>query len=160
MKTSRKGRRFVERHEGLRLCPYKADPSERYFTIGYGHFGSDVKPGVCITSTRASQLLKADLERFEHAVRRTLRNSANVTQQEFDALVSFSFNLGEAVILDEDFSTLARRIRTNEGRTRDGRKKIYRDELPKWVKAGGRILPGLVLRRADEVKLACTGAYR
>jgi GH24 family phage-related lysozyme (muramidase) len=56
-------------------------------------------------------------------------------------------------------STLARRLKGPEGKSYKRRKAIYRQELPKWVNAGGRPLPGLVKRRAAEVRLACEGDY-
>lgn len=157
--TSFKGRKFIQNHEGLRLCPYKVGEFERYWTIGYGHYGPDVKPGVCITQKQASRLLKDDLGQFEEAVRDALQHSNNVHQEEFDALVPISYNLGPGVLLDPDYSTLARRLASKESRSYSGRCRIYRDEFPKWVKGGGQTLPGLVQRRKDEKRLACRGRY-
>lgn len=158
-KVTAKGRKFIERHEGLRLCPYKAHSSEQHWTIGYGHYGSDVKPGVCITSQRASQLLREDLGRFEEAVSDALEHCRNVKRHEFDALVSGAFNLGEGYVLDPGHSTLAKRLASTESKSYAGRCRIYKDEFPKWVKAGGQTLPGLEQRRKDEVRLACRGRY-
>jgi GH24 family phage-related lysozyme (muramidase) len=80
-------------------------------------------------------------------------------QRELDALSSFAYNLGVGAVNDPDFSTLARRLMSSEGRTFEARKKIYRQEIPKWVKAGGVTLPGLVRRREAEVRLATRGKY-
>jgi len=159
MKTSAKGQEFIRRHEGLRLTPYKVPGAgEKYWTVGYGHYGPDVKAGVPITQAQANALLKKDLGQFEETVRKVL--PSNATQEEFDALVSFAYNLGPAVLTDHNLSTIARRLDANEAKTQKGRKDIYEDELPKWVKAGGNTLPGLVQRRKDEVRLATKGRYK
>lgn len=159
MKVSTEGRQFIERHEGLRLCPYKVGSFERYWTIGYGHYGPDVKPGVCITYARAVELLEGDIEELFPALKSCLSVAKDVKQQEKDALLSFAFNLGSGVLTDTSLSTLARRFQSSEAKTFKGRKEIYADELPKWVKAGGQTLPGLVERRKDESRLASRGIY-
>lgn len=159
MKVTVKGRKFIERHEGLRLCPYKAHVSERYWTVGYGHYGEDVKPGVCISIAQASAYLAKDLVRFTNAVEIALRGANNVKRQEIDALASIAYNLGEGVLLDKSYSTLARRLDSKEARSFTGRCRIYRAEFKKWVKSGGEELPGLVIRRKDETRLACRGVY-
>lgn len=159
LKTSRKGRRFIKRHEGLRLTPYKVGPFEKYWTIGYGHYGPDVKPGMVITQHTASRMLTSDLHKdYEPYVRRALPPGAK--QCEFDALVSFAYNLGVGAVIDPDLSTLAKRLASSEGKTYPGRCRIYRDELPRWNKGGGQVLPGLTERRKDEVRLATKGRYR
>ena len=160
MKTSAKGRKFIERHEGLRLCPYKVGSFEQYWTIGYGHYGPDVKAGVCISASAASSLLRKDIrEEFDPLVEDALADANGVKQQEFDALMSLAYNI-PAAVSDTTNSTLARRLRSKEGRSFTSRCKVYREELPKWVKAGGETLPGLVERRRDEIRLACRGKYQ
>lgn len=157
--TSVKGRTFIEQHEGLRQRPYKADPSEVYWTVGWGHYGPDVKPGRTYTVTECRKLLAGDLAELVPALRKLFDGCKNVKQQEIDAMASFAFNLGTGVLTDTKLSTLARRFRTKEARSFTGRCRIYRDELQKWVKAGGKTLPGLVERRKDEKRLACRGKY-
>ena len=160
MKFSAKGRKFIEVHEGLRLAAYKAHSSETFWTIGYGHYGPDVKPGMKITQQQATEFLRGDLrEGTMPAVRRALEGCNNVKQWEVDALASLGYNLGPGVLIDPKYSTLARRLRTKEARSYAGRCRIYRDEFKKWVKAGGETLPGLVERRKDETRLACRGRY-
>ncbi len=150
MKVSARGIGFVAAHEGFRARPYKASPSEQYLTIGYGHYGPDVKPTLQITQAEGRRLLHKDLERFVSAVNALI--DRKLTQTEFDALVSFTYNLGEGALAG---STLRKRL--NAG---DPKPKTFREELPKWVKAGGVTLQGLVIRRDDEVQLATKGKYR
>jgi GH24 family phage-related lysozyme (muramidase) len=166
MKTSDKGRKFIQDHEGLRLVPYKVGSFEEYWTVGYGHYGPDVRPGVKITQKQAEQLLRKDFEKFEDAVGKVMppvkkkgKDPKGTRQHEFDALVSLAFNLGPGVVSDPSFSTLARRLKTKEAETYEKRKDIYEDEFKKWVKAGGQTLPGLVTRREDETRLATKGRY-
>ena len=160
-KTSVRGRKFLKQHEGLRLCPYKVPgANEKYWTIGYGHYGADVKPGVCITEKRAGELLKGDLEKtYDPPVRKVLKDCDDVHQCEIDALVSIAYNLGPGIVSDSGFSTLARRLASAESKTYKKRKTIYRQEFPKWVLAGGVVFPGLVNRRKDEIRLATEGKY-
>jgi GH24 family phage-related lysozyme (muramidase) len=157
--VSAKGRRFVEEHEGLRLRPYKAHPSETYWTVGYGHYGPDVRPGRTYTLTECRAFLRGDLKEVVLAVQEALMGNRNIKQQEIDALASLGYNLGSGVLTDFNFSTLAARLMSSEGRYFNARCRIYRMEFPKWVKAGNVVLPGLVERRADEVRLACRGIY-
>ena len=113
-------------------------------TIGYGHTGADVFPSLKITESRAEQLLVEDLHRFEKAVRNLIE--VPLTQHEFDAIVSFTFNTGEGSLKG---STFRRRI--NAG---DNKAQCFREEFPKWVNGSNGPLPGLVVRRDAEVKLA------
>ena len=85
MKTSQIGVDLIKSFEGCRLAAYKPVPTEKYWTIGYGHYGADVVPGIKITQAQAEAYLKKDLERFENAVTRT---GLALNQNQFDALVS------------------------------------------------------------------------
>ena len=91
MKTSEKGIDLIKRYEGLLLRAYRL-PAERYFTIGYGHYGPDVLEGQQITRQEAEQLLQQDLGKFEGWVRAYTPFSLN--QNQFDALVCFTYNCG------------------------------------------------------------------
>lgn len=151
MRVTRRGVRFIARHEGFRARPYKAHSSETHWTIGYGHYGPDVRPDMVWSERKARRVLRRDLNRtyapaVEGLITRELR------RREFDALCSFTYNLGTGALAG---STLRRRL--NEG---DPKPKTFRTELPKWVYAGGEKLPGLVIRRDDEVKLATKGRYK
>lgn len=156
-RASRRGVTFIGRWEGFRSCPYR--DSVGVWTIGYGTT-SAVRPvngdTPCISQKTARRWLQRALtQSYVKAIprRRILK------QQEVDALASFAYNLGPGVVSDPNISTLARRLKSKEGRRFKNRKRIYREELPKWVNAGGRRLEGLVKRRAAEVRLACDGDY-
>ena len=113
-------------------------------TIGYGHTGPDVYRGLSISEDKAEQLLVQDLHRFERAVREQI--AVALTQHEFDAIVSFTYNVGEGAL-----STSTFRRRMNAG---DDKATCFREEFPKWVNGGNGPLPGLVRRREAEVELA------
>ena len=112
--------------------------------MGYGHTGIDVYEGMTITEAEAERLLKEDLKRFEDAVVRLINR--DLTQHEFDACVSFSFNVGTGALQDSTF-----RKRMNRG---ENKQQCFREEFPKWVNGPNGPLPGLVRRREAEVQLA------
>lgn len=91
MRTSQAGVDLIKSFEGLSLTAYRL-PGEQYYTIGYGHYGKEVKAGQRITKDEAEKLLKADLEKFEEWVNTIPPFELN--QNQFDALVSFTYNLG------------------------------------------------------------------
>lgn len=139
MKTSTKGLALIQVAEGFRpnayICPAGV------LTIGYGHTGSDVTPGMVITEAQALALLRKDVASFEAAVSALVR--VPLTQGQFDALVSFAFNLGAGAL---KASTLLRLL--NGGDYAGAAAQFAR-----WTKGGGKILPGLVKRRAAEARL-------
>ena len=143
MKTSDVGISLIKSHEGLRLEAYP-DPAHgwKVGTIGFGHTSAAGSPkvtrGMKITEAGATEILRADLGKFEGYVSKAV--TVPLTQWQFDALVSFTFNLGPGNLRS---STLLRKL---NARDYDG----AADEFLKWTKAGGRILPGLVKRRAAE----------
>ncbi|MBR0263237.1 MAG: lysozyme [Prevotella sp.] len=126
----------LKEFEGLRLEAYRDVAG--VLTIGYGHTGSDVKEGDCITTYYAEQLLRNDLGATEAAIRQL---HVARTQGQFDALVSFAFNLGIGRL---NRSTLLKVIR--EG----GSRSQIRREFKRWVYAGGQKLRGLERRREWE----------
>lgn len=147
MKISQKGIDLIKKFEGLRLEAYPdpgtgGDP----WTIGYGTT-KGVRPGMVVTEERAEELLVEDVAAFEAAVRHLL--PIDLTQSEFDALVSFTYNCG-AVALEE--STLRKRLLAGEPRC-----WVYQKEFPRWNKGGSGVLLGLVRRRQAEADLACLG---
>lgn len=146
MKISEKGIEFLIREEGERLKVYKCQAG--VLTIGVGHTGKDVKQGMVITKEQSRELLKQDLKRFEICVDTNINHT--LKQHEFDALVSFAFNVGcEAFRL----STLRKKINSfssNEG---------IANEFRKWKKGGGKVLPVLVARREREIILFLEGKY-
>jgi lysozyme len=139
MKTSKRGIDLLKAHEGLRLTAYKCPAG--VLTIGYGHTGTDVTAGKTITQAEAEQLLRNDLAWAEEAVNSEL---PGINQNQFDALVSFTYNVGAGAFKG---STLLRKAKANAN------DPAIRSEFSKWKKGGGQVLPGLVKRRAAEAEL-------
>lgn len=95
MKTSQKGINLICQFEGCVLTAYKPINTEKYYTIGYGHYGADVYAGMTITKDEAVELLKKDIAKFEMNVNFfNDKYHYKFNQNEFDALVSFAFNIG------------------------------------------------------------------
>lgn len=142
-RLSKAGRDLIKRHEGLRLQSYR-DPVN-LLTIGYGHTGPDARAGNRITIERAENLLTQDVREAEAAVIRLVK--VPLSQGQFDALVSFVFNVGDRALAG---STLLRELNA-------GRYAAVPGQLRRWVygTVGGQkvILPGLVKRRSDEAVL-------
>ena len=147
MRVSAHGIAMIKSHEGLRLMAYP-DPGTggEPWTIGYGHTGN-VRPGIAISEEQAEDLLREDLMKFEVAVEELL--PIDLSQSEFDALVSFAFNVGSYALKT---STLRKRLLAGEPRC-----QVYQEELKRWNKGGSGVLPGLVRRRQEEADLACLG---
>lgn len=141
MNPSDRAIELVKSFEGLRLQAYP-DPGTggKPWTIGYGHTDG-VHQGQRITEVQAVALLAQDLARAAADVRRLV--TASLTQSQFDALVSFVFNVGAAAFAG---STLLRKV---NGRDMQGAAA----EFGRWVYAGGEVMPGLVRRRLAESKL-------
>lgn len=144
MKTSKKGIKFISGFEGLSLKAYKCDESEKYWTIGYGHYGKDVKKGDVITKERALQLLAADLKTAEKAVNYGVKKGYELSQTEYDALVSFCYNVGNI-----------KQVTANYSRS----KKEIAAAMLKYNKCNGKVLNGLTRRRKAENKLFLKGVY-
>ena len=138
MKTSPKGIALIKELEGLRLKAYKCPGG--VWTIGYGHTAG-VQPGMLITEAQAEQFLKEDLLVFEKAVNTQI---LSINQNQFDALVSFTYNVGTGNFSN---STLLRKVRVNP------QDNSIMDEFLRWVFSKGRVLPGLQRRRLAEMKL-------
>jgi len=152
MNVSPKAIGMIKHHEGVRQKPYRCPA--RLWTIGVGHvlypeqgkLKIDERDGFPLrpeddrkfTMDEVDAILAADLQRFERGVERFV--SVALTQGEFDALVSFSFNVGLGTL---QRSTLRAKLNRND---KDG----AADELLKYCLAGGKILKGLQNRRIDE----------
>jgi|688.fasta_scaffold98247_4 lysozyme len=145
MKSSSNGIRLIQEFEGLRLTSYLC--SAGVATIGYGatyyQDGSKVKLGQTITRDQADQLLKDHLKQFEGSVLGLL-NTTKVNQNQFDALVSFCFNLGAGNLAK---SQLLRFVKANP------KDPKIAAEFAKWNRAGGEVSRGLVRRRKKEAEL-------
>ena len=137
MKTSSNGIKLIKEFEGCDLKATKAVPTEKYYTIGYGHYGSDVKKGQTITKEEAELLLISDLSYYEKKVSK-YNNIYNFNQNEFDALVSFCYNIGN---IDQ--------LTSNGKRSRNEIKSA----IIKYNKRGGIVYKGLTNRRKKELEL-------
>ena len=139
LQTSDAGIALIKRFESFCATVYRCPAGKP--TIGYGHV---ILPGEqfgTITEADAIELLRQDLAIAEAAVRRLI--TVPLTQSQFDALVSFTFNVGEGAL---EKSTLRRRINQREW-------PKAASELRRWVHSDGKVLPGLVTRRDEEVAL-------
>ena len=138
MNTSPKGIALIKEFEGLRLKAYQCPGG--VWTIGYGHTAG-VKPGMLISKAQAEEYLKADLIAFERYLNGL---GLALNQNQFDALVSFIYNVGTGHFSS---STLLRKVRANP------QDNSIMDEFLRWVYSKGRVLPGLQRRRLAEMKL-------
>ena len=140
MKTSEAGVDLIKQFEGCKLTAYKCPAG--VWTIGYGHTTMAGEPtvveGMKITAVEATNILKRDLKKFEAGVDAVVK--VPLEQHQFDALVSFAFNVGLGAL---GKSTLLRKLNA-------GDYAAVPAELMKWTKAGGKELPGLVRRRRAE----------
>lgn len=138
MKASEKCLDIIRESEGLRtkayLCPANV------WTIGYGHTRG-VQPGDVITVEQANEMLRNDVEEFEAVVSRSVH--PETTQSQFDALVSFTYNVGAKQFVN---STLLKKHNAKDVAGAAA-------EFGKWINAGGKPLPGLVTRRGKEKSL-------
>lgn len=144
-KISQKGIDLIKKYEGFVEKPYLCSASVP--TIGYGstYYESGKKVTLqdsLITEERAVDLLKNILVSFEKSVDSFCRDDVN--QNQFDALVSFAYNLGAGALKS---STLLKKVNKNPSDL------TIKNEFMKWVHAGGKKLPGLIKRRTDEADL-------
>lgn len=139
-KVSEAGANLIKSFEALKLTAYKALPTEQYYTIGYGHYGSDVKAGMQITKEQAEKMFRNDLAKYEATVA-TATITKDLKQNQFDALVCFCYNIGQGAFLK---STLLRKVLANPNDT------SIRSEFAKWNKSGGQVIAGLTRRRTAE----------
>jgi lysozyme len=144
-KLSLKGFELIKRFEGLQLKPYKCPAGIP--TIGYGntYYPNGKKVTLQdepITQSIADKLLESLLPPYERAVDSFCRDDIN--QNQFDALVSFAYNLG---IGNLQKSTLLKKVNANP------KDVTIADEFLKWNKSNGSVLKGLTLRRQAEADL-------
>ena len=138
MNTSAEGISLIKKFEGCELYAYQC--SAGVWTIGYGHT-KDVEPGMQITQEDAEEMLVEELHEYENYINKYV--TAPLSQNQFDAMVSWVYNLGPANL---KASTLLKVLNAED----------Y-DEVPaqirRWNKAGGEILDGLIRRREAEARL-------
>ena len=143
MSLTPEGLQLIRRWEGCRLEAYPdpasgADP----WTVGYGHTGADVRPGLQITQAQAEAWLLADVAHAEATVDRLLQG-VTLSPRQRDALVSFCFNVGAGAL---EGSTLRRRLLAGEPAA-----QVIAEELPRWCKGPTGPIVGLQRRRAAEI---------
>ena len=145
MKISKTGLDLIKKYEGFESLPYLCPA--KVPTIGYGatYYIGGTKVSMsddAITKEEADDLLKRMVLRYENSVKKYVESELN--QNQFDALISFTYNLGGGNLKK---STLLKKI------NKDPNDESIYFEFMKWNKAGGKILKGLSKRRAEEAKL-------
>lgn len=134
---SENGLNLIKSFEGCKLTAYKCLSTEKYYTIGYGHYGSDVTLGMKITKEQAEELLLQDCKKAIKNVN-SFMSRYNFNQNQFDALVSFAFNVGSVNQLTASGTRTLEQISS---------------KITAYNKSGGRVITGLVKRRAKEKEL-------
>ena len=137
--ASQKAIDIIKKFEGCRYEAYKATASEKYYTIGYGHYGI-TDANLKITENEALDFLYDDISQAESAVNLYM-DKYNFNQNEFDALVCFAFNIGNINQLTD-----------NGTRSRN----MIASKMLEYCKSGGKILKGLQARRKAEHDLFLT----
>ena len=136
---SKNGLSLTQSFEGVRLTAYQDQVG--VWTIGCGHTGSDVHAGLTITQDQANDLLMGDVSHAAAAVNRLV--TVSLTQDQFDALVDFVFNVG---IGNFASSTLLRELNASNFTEAAA-------QFERWSHAGGVVVAGLLRRRQAEAKL-------
>ena len=139
MRSSEQAIELIKDFEGLRTSSYMCIAG--YKTIGYGHVLVSNDARDSINQMEAEDLLLEDIKKAEKSVLRNIM--VELTQGQFDALVSFTFNLGAAAL---QRSTLRQKINRQEYES-------VPKEFMRWVYAGGQVIPGLIRRRRAELGL-------
>jgi lysozyme len=148
MQMMSEGLELIKRFEGFRAAAYR--DSAGVWTIGYGHTSMAgepaVRPGMRLSRAEAAAILTRDVESFAQGVRQAV--TIELSDAQFSALVSFAYNVGLANFRS---SSVLKAVNASDF-----------DQVPRrlslWVKAGGRVLPGLVKRRTAEAELFASAA--
>ena len=138
MKTSAEGLALIKKFEGLELTAYKC--AAGVWTIGYGHT-KDVQEGDEWSEAHADHMLEVELEEFEGYINDNV--TVALSQNQFDALVSWVYNLGPANL---KASTMLKVLNS-------GDYEGVPAQIKRWNKAGGKVLEGLIRRREAEALL-------
>lgn len=155
MKTADAGISLIKEFEKCRLTAYKATSSETYYTIGWGHYGSDVTAGMTITQVQADQMFLNDLVKYENYVNTFLnKNNITVSQNQFDALVSFTYNCGNVWVSEPTFQLKTYLINGVNNYTAEQITTAFTN----WNKQDGKVLAGLTRRRQAEAALFLNGS--
>ena len=140
MNIGQKGIELIKHFEGCELEAYKCPAG--VWTIGYGHI-KGVSEGMSITQEQAEQMLLDELKEYENYINELV--VVDLSQNQFDALVSWVYNLGPANLKS---STLLKVLNS-------GDYAGVPDQIERWNKAGGKVLEGLIRRRQAESSLFC-----
>jgi lysozyme len=140
MRLSRAGLDFLKGYEKLRLVAYKPTPDDKW-TIGWGHTGPEVVEGLVWTEAQAEFTFWRDVAPAEYGVTKSIDVSLN--QNQFDALVCFTFNVGVSA---EAHSTLCAKVNTRDSTG-------IALEWLKWDHQAGAVVPGLLARRKAELAM-------
>lgn len=142
MDISKSGLNFIKKWEGGPWLTAKRFGSEKYLSIGYGHYGPDVKIGQKITKQQAEDLLKKDIAKaVNHVNYVNNKYHYEFNQNEFDALVSFAYNIGSI-----------NQLTANGTRS----KSTISNKILLYNKSCGKVLSGLTNRRKAERSLFLT----
>lgn len=139
VKLSSSGQGVIKEAEGLELEAYQ--DTGGVWTIGYGHTGPEARPGARISEEEANELLARDVQEAENIINKHVK--VPLSQNQFDALASFAYNVGEGQFMN---STLLRKLN-------DGQYSSVPVELDRWVYDNGQVVKGLINRREKEKKL-------
>lgn len=145
---SEKGINFIADYEDFYATPYRGLDSQNQ-TIGYGHVITSGESFESITEAEAKALLEKDLENFVYSVN-TMVTGLNISQNQFDALVSFSYNCGSTALND---STLLKDIKAGESY------EILKEDFLMWSYCNGERALGLYRRRYDEFEMYSDADY-
>lgn len=140
MNITPKGAALIQSFEKCRLEAYLPTPDDKW-TVGWGHCGPDIGPGVVWTQEEADAVFLRDIEKFEACVERSV--TVPLTPHEFDACVSLCFNIGCGAFSG---STLVKLLNASDY---DAAQK----QFSRWNKQAGKELAGLTRRRAAEAEL-------
>lgn len=139
MKINDAGIKLIQSFESCKLNSYQ--DIKGIWTIGWGHVDYFIGPGQTITQQQADDLFQKDLDKFNEGVTNLI--TANINDNQFSALVSFSFNLGLHNLKDSHLL-----IYTNNSQF-----DLASNEFPKWDHSNGIVIPGLLRRRLAEQNL-------
>ncbi len=148
MTIAEPGLEMIKSFESCRLTAYKVLATEQYWTIGWGHYGPDVYEGMKITQAQADAYLKSDVSRFSGYVNNFSKtNKVNLNQNQFDALVSFTYNVGTRWM---SASTIRTYLLNGIEKYTDAQ---IENAFGLWNTSGGQVLAGLTRRRKAEAQL-------
>lgn len=146
MQTNQAGLELIKEFEGFQARTYRCPAG--VLTIGYGHTSMAgapiVKPDMIISKADAETILRHDLKKYEQGVIEAMGDSLHhLNENQFSAMVSLCYNIGPGNLKKSSVVRHAKAFNMDKAR----------DSFKMWNKGGGRVLKGLVRRRAAEAKL-------